>query len=256
MTTALASSKVYIALVMVSGLGVLGYAIVNTNPIYFARLAAFLLVACLAARLKVKLPGITGTMSVNLPFILLAAAEMSLAEALLVGCTSNLVQCLPRGEQKFNGLRVAFNFCVMALAVEATRWLYALPALTGYVSSASLRLGIAALGFFLTNTVLVAIVIALTERSNPWRPWLGMAQLSFPYYVASAGIAGVALTLAMRVGWQVPVIILPVMLGIFYSYRRFFSSAAKLATGGASERMGPAGVRPQEQAVGAGSQSA
>lgn len=256
MTTAPASAKLYIALVMVSGLGVLGYAIVNANPIYFARLAAFLLVACLAARLKVKLPGITGTMSVNLPFILVAAAEMSLAEALLVGCISNLVQCLPRGEQKFNGLRVAFNFSVMALAVEATRWVYGLPALMGYVSSASLRLGIAALGFFLTNTVLVAIVIALTERSNPWRPWLGMAQLSFPYYVASAGIAGVALTLAMRVGWQVPVIILPLMLGIFYSYRRYFSSVAQLATGGASERIGPAGVRPQEQAVGAGSHSA
>jgi hypothetical protein len=256
MTTGPASAKVYIALVMMSGLGVLGYAVVNANPIYFARLAAFLLVACLAARLKVKLPGITGTMSVNLPFILVAAAEMSLAEALLVGCISNLVQCLPRGEQKFNGLRVAFNFCVMALAVEATRWVFGLPALTGYMSSASLRLGIGALGFFLTNTVLVAIVIALTERSNPWRPWLAMAQLSFPYYVASAGIAGVALTLAMRVGWQVPVIILPVMLGIFYSYRRYFSSTARLATGGASERIGPAGVRPQEQAIGAGSHSA
>jgi hypothetical protein len=256
MNTAPASAKLYIALVMASGLGVLGFAIFNPNPIYFARLAAFLVVACLAARLKLKLPGITGTMSVNLPFILVAVAEMSLAEALLVGCTSNLVQCLPRGEQRFNGLRVAFNFCVMAVAVEVTRWVYGLPALPGYVSSASLRLGIATLGFFLVNTVLVALVIALSERSNPWRPWLGMAQLSFPYYVASAGIAGVALTLAMRVGWQVPVVILPIMLGIFYSYQRYFSSPAKPATGGASERIGPGVVRPQEQAVGAGSHSA
>src|SRR5262249_43536326 len=122
MTTAPASAKLYIALVIVSGLGVIGFAIVNANPIHLARLAAFLLVACVAARLKVRLPGITGTMSVNLPFILVAVAEMSLAEALLVGCISNLVQCLPRGEQKFNWIRMAFNFCVMALAVEVTRW--------------------------------------------------------------------------------------------------------------------------------------
>src|SRR6516164_3996883 len=149
MTTAPASAKLYIALVIASGLGVSGFAIVNANPIYFARLAAFLLVACLAARLKVKLPGITGTMSVNLPFILVAVAEMSLAEALLVGCISNLVQCLPHGNQKFNGLRVAFNFCVMALAVQITRWVYGLPALAGYVSSASLRLAIATLAFYI-----------------------------------------------------------------------------------------------------------
>jgi hypothetical protein len=256
MITAPASAKLYITLVMASGLVVLGFAIVNANPIHFARLAAFLLVACLAARLKVKLPGITGTMSVNLPFILVAVAEMSLAEALLVGCISNLVQCLPRGEQEFNGVRVAFNFCVMALAVEATRWVFGLPALAGYASSASLRLGIATIGFYLVNTVLVAIVISLTERCNPWRPWLGMVQLSFPYYVASAGIGGVALTLAMRVGWQVPVAILPVMLGIYYSYRYFFSWPAKLATGVSSERIGPAAVRPHEQAVAAGTHSA
>ena len=256
MTTAPASAKLYIALVIASGLGVSGFAIINANPIYYTRLAAYLVVACVAARLKVKLPGITGTMSVNLPFILVAVAEMSLAEALLVGCISNLVQCLPRGEQKFNAIRIAFNFCVMALAVEVTRWVYGLPALAGYVSSASLRLGIATLGFYLANTVLVAFVISLTERCNPWRPWRGMVQLSFPYYVASAGIAGVALTLAMRVGWQVPVGILPVMLGIFYSYRYFFSSPAKLAASSSSERIGPGVVRPQEQAVGAGTNSA
>jgi hypothetical protein len=250
------SAKLYLALIMALGLWVLGFAIANAHAISFARFAAFLLVACLAARLKVKLPGITGTMSVNLPFILVATAEMSLVEALLVGCTSNLVQCLPRGEQKFNALRAAFNFCVMALAVWVTRWVYSWPALAGYVGSASLRLGIATLGFYLTNTVLVAVVICLTEGKNPWRIWLGMVQLSFPYYVASAGVAGVALTLAIRVGWQVPVVILPIMLGIFYSYRLFFSSPAGVSSEASSERIGPAIVRPQEKARGTGPQSA
>jgi hypothetical protein len=256
MTTAPTSAKLYITLVMALGLVVLGLAIARADAIYFARFASFLLVGCLAARLKVKLPGITGTMSVNLPFILLATAEMSWAEALLVGCASNLVQCLPGKGQKFNAVRVGFNFCLMALAVDVTRVVYASSTLASYVSSASLRLGIATLGFFLTNTVLVAIVISLTEQKNPWSMWLGMSRLSFPYYVASAGIAGVALTLAIRVGWQVPVAILPVMLGIFYSYKLLFSSAAQPAAGASAERMGPAGVRAQEQAVGAGSHSA
>jgi len=251
-----ASAKLYLALIMALGLWVLGYAIANAHAISIVRFAAFLLVAVLAARLTVKLPGITGTMSVNLPFILVAVAEMSLAEALLVGCTSNLVQCLPRGGKKFNALRAAFNFCVMALAIWATRWVYNWPALAGYVGSASLRLGIATLGFYLANTILVAIVICLTEGKNPWRIWQGMVQLSFPYYVASAGVAGVVLTLAIRVGWQVPVAILPIMLGIFYSHRLFFSSASKVSADAPSERIGPAIVRPQEKARGTGPQPA
>jgi len=39
------------------------------------------------------------------------------------------------------------------------------------------------------NTVPVAIVIGLTEAVNTLRTWLEMLQLSFPYLVASAGIA-------------------------------------------------------------------
>jgi hypothetical protein len=51
-----------------------------------------------------------------------------------------------------------------------------------------------------------------------------MLQLSFPYLVASAGIAGVALTLAQGIGWQVPLAVLPIMAGIFLSYRRYFAA--------------------------------
>jgi hypothetical protein len=50
-----------------------------------------------------------------------------------------------------------------------------------------------------------------------------MVQLSYPYYLASAGIAGVALTVSAHSGWQAPLVVLPLMAGIFYSYRRYFS---------------------------------
>src|ERR1700685_2478639 len=87
----------------------------------------FLFVAGLAATLKIKLPGLPGTMSVNLPFILLAAAEMSLAEAVVVGCISTLVQCLPRGKQKFNPIQAAFSCSTIMLAVTATKWIFVSP---------------------------------------------------------------------------------------------------------------------------------
>ncbi len=95
------------------------------------------------------------------------------------------------------------------------------------ISSPSLRLAVAAAGYALANTVPVAIVIGLTEAVSMVRTWLEMLQLSFPYLVASAGIAGLTLTLTQEVGWQVPLAVLPIMAGIFQSYRRYFAAACK-----------------------------
>lgn len=253
------AARTFITLIVVLGLCVFGKAVVNAGAVHPVQLAAFLVVACVAARLKVKLPGLTGSMSVNLPFILIVAVatETTLLEALIVGCISNLVQCLPRPKQNFNPLRTGFNVCNMALAVEVTRLVFTWPAMSGWVASPSLRLGVAAAAFFLVNTVPVAIVIALTEGSAAGSPsqtapessrgffatWLGITQLTFPYYLASAGVAAAVLTAAARVGWVVPASILPVMLAFYWSYRKIFSLAS---------RMGSDGLRKGVQSQGAG----
>ena len=220
------SARMFVALIVISGLVVLGEAVLNTGSMPTVRFAAFLLVACLAARLKIKLPGLTGSMSVNLPFILMAAAEMNAAEALAVGFISTLVQCLPRGKQKFNVVQAAFNCSTISLAVAATRLIYASPSVALQVHSPALRLAIAAAGYALANTVPVAIVIGLTESVSTLRTWVEMLQLSFPYLVASAGVAGLSLTFRQGLGWQAPLVVLPVMVGIFQSYRRYFAATA------------------------------
>lgn len=219
------SARIFVALIVISGLLVLGDAVLNAKTMPSARFAVFLLVACVAARLRIKLPGVTGTMSVNLPFILIAAAQMNTAEALAVGFISTFFQCLARGK-KFNLMQVAFNCSAITLAVAATRLIYALPSVVSVISSPSLRLAVAAAGYALANTIPVAIVIGLTESVNMLRTWLDMLQLSFPYVVASAGIAGLTLTLSQEAGWQVPLTVLPIMAGIFLSYRRYFAATS------------------------------
>ncbi len=67
-------------------------------------------------------------MSVNLPFILVAVAQMKTAEAVAVGFISTFVQCLPQGRQKLNLVQLAFNCSAITLAVAATRFIYASPA--------------------------------------------------------------------------------------------------------------------------------
>jgi hypothetical protein len=219
----------FVALIVISGLLLFGDAVLNAKSIPTARFAAFLLVACVAARLRIKLPGITGTMSVNLPFILVAAAQMNTAEALAVGFISTFFQCWARGK-KFKVMQAAFNCSAIALAVAATRLIYQSPSVASVVSTPALRLALAAVGYALANTIPVAIVIGLTESVNTFRTWLEMLQLSFPYLVASAGIAGLTLTLSQEVGWQVPLAVLPIMVGIFQSYRRYFAATSEAAS--------------------------
>lgn len=218
------SARMFVAFIAISGLLVFGDVVLNARAVLTGRFISFLLVACLAARLKIKLPGLTGTMSVNLPFILLAAAEMSLTEALVVGLISTFVQCLPRGKQKINLVQVAFNCSTILLAVTATKLIYASPAVAAMVPSAHLRLAVAAVGYSLVNSVPIAIVIGLTEAVSALKTWIEIVQLSFAYLVASAGVAGLALTITPEIAWQVPLAVLPVMAGIFQSYRRFLAA--------------------------------
>jgi hypothetical protein len=218
-------ARLFVALVIISGFAVLGNALLQTGAIDYVRFAMFLAASCLAARLKVKLPGLDGAMSVNLPFILVAIAQMSAIEALVIAFVSTLVQCVPRGSHKFNLMQALFNCSTMVVAVGTARLVFSSQAVSSVVASRSLLVAVAAAGYLVANTVPVAIIIAMVEGKNVVRIWSGIFQLSFAYFVASAGIAGIVLTLSAQVGWKVPVVILPIMLGVFHSYRRSFAVA-------------------------------
>jgi hypothetical protein len=69
-------------------------------------------------------------------------------------------------------------------------------------------------------------VIALSEAKSAFQTWIGMAEMSFAYFVASAGIAATVLTLTIWIGWGVPFAVMPLMLGIYLSYKRLLGAAA------------------------------
>ncbi len=230
------SARTFVTLIILLGLLVLVDAILSAHTVSVVRFTLYLTAASLAARMRVKLPGITGTMSVNLPLILVAAAEMNAAEALCVAFISTFFQCLPRDKQKFNVVQTAFNCNTITLAAAAARFIYASAPAGAVLTSPALRLAVAAAGYFLVNTIMVAMVLHLAENANFLRTWAEMFQLSFPYLVAGSCLAGLMLIVSSGAGWQAPLIILPVMFGVFASYRRFFGAMgqkARAAAGGA-----------------------
>ncbi len=173
----------------------------------------------LASRLKVHLPGITGTMSVNFLFILLGIVELSLAETLALGCTGILMQCFYRDKPHL--VQVMFNVCGSAWAIAAAYQIYYISTAHGQVRNPSLQLIAAATTYFLANTVPVAVVISLTEQKSLIKIYSECYFWSFPYYLLGAGIAGMVNYVNRTLEWRTSLLILPVVYIIHRSYRLY-----------------------------------
>src|SRR5436853_7161762 len=114
------NAKIYIALIITLGLALLAGSLVfraefSDLPRYFS----YLLLAVIASTLKVRLPGITGTMSVNFVCILIGTADFTLAETLTMGCLAILTQCLWRTKSTPRAVHVAFHLAAVSVSIRA-----------------------------------------------------------------------------------------------------------------------------------------
>lgn len=217
----------FIALISAAGLCSVGYSLTQATNWHPQEAVVLFAIAVAAARMKVKLPGLTGTMSVNLPFVLLAVAGLNLAEALLVGCASTAAQCWPKGGAKPKPVQILFNISSMASAV-VVGWQVFHHGANGHPVwlTGAFLLPLAALGFFLIQTVPVSIVIALTDGALVRKVWASIAQMTFPYFVLSAGVASMAIAARQQAGWQVSLLLLPVMYATYRSFQMYFAREA------------------------------
>src|SRR5215467_13509220 len=93
--------QLFIGTMVAAAVGATCYAGLTNHTVQPAYALAVLALAAATSRMKVKLPGIDGNMSVNLPFLLTAVVSLSGAEAVLIACVSTAVQCWPRQDTKF-----------------------------------------------------------------------------------------------------------------------------------------------------------
>src|SRR5204862_7458557 len=85
-------SRGFIALVLATGAVSFAYGMTQWKSHDPWQFVCYFLIAILASALKVTLPGIDGTMSVNFLFVLLGVQQLGLPETLVMGCFSALVQ--------------------------------------------------------------------------------------------------------------------------------------------------------------------
>ena len=215
-------AQLFIALIVFGGLATATYATRDVHAWHPLQFPLLLVAAVLASRLKLKLPGLNGNMSVNLPFILIAQAQVSPAEALIVACTSTLTQCLPRAGAKFKPVQILFNISTTAIAVELGCLLLNHGQYLKMMPAGTLLLGLSAVVYFLFTTMPVASIISLSEGHRILGIWSSIFRLSFPYYMVSAGVTSMVVTASRHVGWLIPLLVFPVMYGTYRSYQLYF----------------------------------
>jgi hypothetical protein len=86
-------AKLFIALAIIPGLTMLSLGVSHWESADPVRFTIYLLLALVASTLKVRLPGLTGTMSMNFLFILIGVSQLSFSETLALGLTQK--QLLP-----------------------------------------------------------------------------------------------------------------------------------------------------------------
>jgi diguanylate cyclase (GGDEF)-like protein/putative nucleotidyltransferase with HDIG domain len=208
---------------LIGGLPLLPYAIYRWHSDDMFRYVCFLVVALAASVLKVRLPGIKATMSANFLFILVGIIDLSYSETLFMGCFGGLVQTLWQANPRPRPIQWLFNLANLALSITAAEMVFHSKFAAAIGFRWPLLMAAAATTYFAFNTISVSGIIAMTEGRNPVHVWKECYLWAFPYYLLGALIAcGVSLVNRL-LGWQVALLVFPIVYWIYRSYQTYLS---------------------------------
>ncbi|HEY7406345.1 MAG TPA: hypothetical protein VIB39_22655 [Candidatus Angelobacter sp.] len=216
------SAKGFIAVVVVTGIAVLANGLLHWTYSRPVELVGLLIMAAVASRLKVKLPGLNGSMSVNVPYLLIIAVRLGAGEALAIAALAGLLQSISALKKRETFVQALFSSAAITNSTAAA--ILAFKSASSHGWFGPLSVSAAGAAFFLANTIQIALVLWLAEGKNPLQAWRGMAQLSVPYYLLSAEIAAVICMAVQFATWGEGLALLPIMYSIYASYKLYFGA--------------------------------
>ena len=214
-------AKIFITLVIVTGCLALARGVLQWRSDDLTSFVLYLTIALLASGLKLRLPGVTGTISVSFFFVLIGIASLNLPQVLVVGCSSVLVQYFWQSTKRLRVVQVLFNVASVSIAINVSYYTFHSTWLRSLPLELSVTLGILACAYFISTTILVAAVIALTEGKSLGKVWRTSYLWSFPYYLLGAATAGLFEVAKHHLGWQTSMLVAPVMYLVYRSYRLY-----------------------------------
>jgi diguanylate cyclase (GGDEF)-like protein/putative nucleotidyltransferase with HDIG domain len=188
------------------------------DPVKFV---CYLIAALLASSLKVTLPGIEGTFSLNFLFTLLGIVELGLPETLLIllGCTLAQFYWKPTRRLKF--IQLVFNLSQLTFASTCAYYVYWFVTIHVLPGPGPLALLAAAITHFVLNTAAMSVIIGLTEDKPLRKVWSDSYLWTFSYYMVGAAVVGLVSFLNRHIGWQSSLLVLPPIYLMYRSYRLY-----------------------------------
>jgi hypothetical protein len=222
-------ATLYIYCVTAVGLAMAAASIGSFAPADLQRYLAYLALAILGSMLKVKLPGLSGTISLGFLFVLLAATDLSLGETVTIAAVTGLVQTIWRTQKRPSVLQALFNIANLAISAGLAFEVSHLAISAGLLGGGNNLLPILALTvaiFFAVNTGLVSGVLALLEDKPFHATWIHWFLWVFPYYLAGAALVAVAVSQMRGGDWRTGLALTSVMYFIYTYYRLYVRAHA------------------------------
>jgi hypothetical protein len=215
------TAKAYIALVVLSGAAVLLFAASSWPATGLRQFVIYLGLAALASTLKVRIPGMEGTMSPNFVFLLLGMAACGFSQVVVISLAAALVQSLWAAKRP-RLVQVAFSAATLmvssAMAYKVSHLFLA--ANTGESSVPFVLL--AGSLYFPLNSAMVSIVIGLVSGQPLRQAVLRCYEWVFRHFMGGIIFAGlVSSAYSASTAWRGALVLLPaVLLAYFYYVRR------------------------------------
>jgi hypothetical protein len=210
------------------------------NPQHIAQFAVFFALAMLASGMKIRLPGLKTTISINFVFILIGMAMFSFGETVLIGLGGALVQSLWKAQRRPKAVQVLFNAACLTVCTAAAFWAaHTLPAYVG-ASSMVAMMAVGASVYTVLNTGLVSLVICLAEGQSMRQIWSQCYEWTFPYFVVGAAVAGLANGAGHGTNFGGTLLVVPMMYFVYVYYRMRIVRAALEGISSVSQENEPA----------------
>ena len=214
-------ARAYVGVICALGTAAWISAVLHSDIAHPGQFVLYLICGCLSSGIKIHLPSIKGTFSANFLFILVGVSELTFLETMVIGCSAVLWQYLWRAKEPCEIVKIAFNLASTAVAVWLAVLAYSATGSFLPVLERPAVLGVATVIYFVSNTGLIAGIISLTERKNPFTVWRDSYVWSFPYYLGCASIIALLSALSRMAGWQTWLLVLPVIYALSRTYKLY-----------------------------------
>jgi hypothetical protein len=211
------SARIYITIIALAGAATLAAGIAQPAFADPARFGALFAVAVITSRLKVKLPGMKANMSVSLPFLLLASAQLQLLPTLVIALAATVAQSVSRQMSPAKLVQMLFNLSTVPVAITCA---FAVQHQARFAGHGVLLVLLGTAAYLLVNTALVSGIVCLTSEQSLVQTWTSMFALTYLYFVLSAGIAAVVVGFGIQ--WSVMMLTLMVVYGAYRSFQLYF----------------------------------